>query len=72
MLRLRIEYSEEDEYFNPIRFGQRYSDRVANPTDMIQLKKVTAKRAKKGDFIDQEAMDKITDELETPVSISKN
>lgn len=39
LLRLRLDYSDEDCMFNAIRFGQQYNKRVANPTDIILFKK---------------------------------
>ncbi|XP_011187962.1 double-strand break repair protein MRE11 [Zeugodacus cucurbitae] len=45
LIRLRIIFSNEEQMFNAIRFGQSYNEQVANPADMIHFKKVI-KRAK--------------------------
>lgn len=37
LLRLRILYTEEEQMFNAIRMGQQYSERIANPIDLIKL-----------------------------------
>lgn len=39
LIRLRIIYSDENQMFNTIRFGQKYSSLVANPQDMVHFKK---------------------------------
>ncbi|KAK9512293.1 hypothetical protein O3M35_000753 [Rhynocoris fuscipes] len=39
LVRLRIEYELEEECFNVIRFGQTFTGLVANPSDMILMKK---------------------------------
>lgn len=44
IIRLRIQFENEDQIFNSIRFGQNYMDRVANPNDMILRQKITKKR----------------------------
>lgn len=38
MIRLKIEYTNEIQYFNCIQFGQQFQDRVANFNEMILLK----------------------------------
>lgn len=40
LIRLRIMYQDEDHVFNALRFGQQYTERVANPLDMILFKKL--------------------------------
>lgn len=60
LIRLRVEYSNEMEYFNPIRFGQQFSDRVANPTDLILLKRERKERkVKSEDPLDRDALGNI-------------
>lgn len=57
LIRLRVEYSNEMEFFNPIRFGQQFADRVANPTDMILLKRERRpRRAPEENPLDHDAM----------------
>lgn len=50
------------EYFNPIRFGQQFTDKVANPTDLILLKRERRERKiKPEDPLDHDAMDQVLD-----------
>ncbi|KAG4074771.1 hypothetical protein HA402_006410 [Bradysia odoriphaga] len=44
LIRLRVFYSSEDQLFNAIRFGQQYNQKVANPLDMIFLKRAISKQ----------------------------
>lgn len=44
IIRLRVQFENEEQMFNPIRFGQNYAGRVANPTDMILRQKQPKKR----------------------------
>ncbi|KAJ6638754.1 Double-strand break repair protein MRE11, partial [Pseudolycoriella hygida] len=39
LIRLRVFYNDEDQLFNAIRFGQQFHTKVANPLDMILLKR---------------------------------
>lgn len=39
LVRLRVEYSSEKEIFNEIRFSQQYQGKVANPSDVVLLRK---------------------------------
>lgn len=60
LVRLRVEYSDELEYFNPIRFGQRFCERVANPTEMILLKRERReKKVNPDDPLDRGAMENL-------------
>lgn len=43
LIRLRVTYFDERQVFNTIRFGQQFMEQVANPTDMVILKKFKAK-----------------------------
>lgn len=38
LLRLVVKYDDERQVFNTIRYGQQFSNRVANPTDMLKFK----------------------------------
>ncbi|KAG4074814.1 hypothetical protein HA402_006453 [Bradysia odoriphaga] len=44
LIRLQVFYSSEDQLFNAIRFGQQYNQKVANPLDMIFLKRAISKQ----------------------------
>lgn len=57
LIRLRILYSDEDQMFNYIRFGQQYNKRVANPMDMILFKKQVKRTKHDAKPFDQAAMD---------------
>lgn len=59
LIRIRVEYKEEEQTFNAIRFGQPYQSQVANPTDMILLKKekVKQKRTRNDDQENKELME---------------
>lgn len=59
LIRLRILYSEEDQMFNYIRFGQQYNNRVANPMDMILFKKQVKRTKNEAKPFDQEVMDSV-------------
>ncbi|KAG8299014.1 Double-strand break repair protein mre11a [Homalodisca vitripennis] len=68
LIRLRVTYSEEMEYFNPIRFGQQFSDKVANPMDMILLKRERKeKKVKSEDLLDKDAIRNTIDNDEEAV-----
>lgn len=58
LLRVRVEYTDEAQCFNTIRFGQKYQSRVANPDDMILLKreKTTQRKSRENDEDDKENM----------------
>lgn len=43
LIRLRVTYFDERQVFNTIRFGQQFMEEVANPTDMVILKKFKTK-----------------------------
>lgn len=60
LLRLRVEYKTEEQCFNPIRFGQQYCDQVANPTDMVILRKEKSERKKNTNSeFDRETMENL-------------
>lgn len=63
LIRLRILYSEEDQMFNHIRFGQQYNNRVANPMDMILFKKQVKRTKHDAKPFDQAAMDSVFDKV---------
>ncbi|XP_073973424.1 double strand break repair nuclease mre11 isoform X2 [Rhodnius prolixus] len=49
LIRLRIEYEEEYECFNVVRFGQTFTGQVANPANMVIMKrKAAARTSRKG------------------------
>jgi double-strand break repair protein MRE11 len=39
LIRLRIEYAEEKQMFNAVRFGLQYATKVANPSDIVLFRK---------------------------------
>lgn len=43
LLRLSVKYDDERQVFNTIRFGQQFSSRVANPTDILKFKSLQKK-----------------------------
>ncbi|KAI8094765.1 Metallo-dependent phosphatase-like protein [Thamnidium elegans] len=43
LIRIRVDYSDGYETFNPLRFGQRFIKRVANPNDMLKFQKTRSK-----------------------------
>lgn len=47
LVRLRVEYEANFELGNPIRFGQEFIDKVANPKDVLQFHKKKAPPRKK-------------------------
>ncbi|CAO1636380.1 unnamed protein product [Parajaminaea phylloscopi] len=47
LIRLRVEYGASLELSNPIRFGQEFVDKVANPKDVLQFTKKRATMTKK-------------------------
>lgn len=52
LIRLRVEYTEENQMFNAVRFGLQYTDRVANPSDIVLFRKqrITGKAKTDGNF----------------------
>lgn len=52
LIRLRVEYTEENQMFNAVRFGLQYTDRVANPSDIVLFRKqrITGKTKTDGNF----------------------
>ncbi|XP_046981777.1 double-strand break repair protein MRE11 isoform X1 [Schistocerca americana] len=60
LVRLRVEYADETQMFNEIRFGQMYQEKVANPQDMVMLRKERAdgkKNITSDAKLDRHAMD---------------
>ena len=39
LIRLRVEYTDENQMFNAVRFGLQYTARVANPSDIVLFRK---------------------------------
>ncbi|GFG28649.1 hypothetical protein Cfor_05677 [Coptotermes formosanus] len=58
LIRLRVEYMEEKQMFNAVRFGLQYTDKVANPSDIVLFRKqrITGKMTTGGNF-DKEALE---------------
>ncbi|XP_066985311.1 double-strand break repair protein MRE11 isoform X4 [Macrobrachium rosenbergii] len=58
LIRLRVEYSHEDQMFNTVRFGHMFEELLANPNDMILFKKEVQQKKKKVESgVDDENMD---------------
>ncbi|TMW48772.1 hypothetical protein DOY81_006150 [Sarcophaga bullata] len=55
-IRLRLEFSDEEQMFNGIRLGQTFNDRVANPADMIHFKRLIKREKKEQSDFDKEEM----------------
>lgn len=53
LLRLVFQIHNDKQQFNAIRFGQQYAGKVANPEDMLLLKKVFRKRQGKSVYADE-------------------
>ncbi|XP_050420693.1 double-strand break repair protein MRE11 [Adelges cooleyi] len=64
LIRLRIFYTKDTQFFNTHRFGQRYHDRVANSNDMIVLKMEKKIYEKKKNCIDSETLEEIMENQE--------
>lgn len=62
IIRLRVQFENEDQIFNTIRFGQNYVGRVANHSDMILRQKIPKKRDEVKVPLDKAAMKEIMDE----------
>jgi len=55
LIRLRIEFDKETELFNLVRFGQKFEGRVANPADLVLMrKKKSDVKVKRTDLLDKE------------------
>ncbi|CAL4135342.1 unnamed protein product [Meganyctiphanes norvegica] len=64
LIRLRVEFSNEAQMFNVVRFGHKFAEVVANPEDMILFKK-EKKEVKKDELgIDNDAMDAAFNDME--------
>ena len=57
LLRLRVEYQSQEQLFNTVRFGLQFQGQVANPNDLLLMKKSAKLRGgeKKEAMIDEEA-----------------
>ena len=58
LIRLRVEYTDENQMFNAVRFGLQYTARVANPSDIVLFRKqrTTGKEKTDGRF-DKETLE---------------
>ncbi|XP_050544320.1 double-strand break repair protein MRE11 isoform X2 [Daktulosphaira vitifoliae] len=64
LIRLRVFYDNNLQFFNTHRFGLKYHDRVANANDMIMLKMEKKNYEKKLSCIDGETLEEIVDNQE--------
>ncbi|XP_022189664.2 double-strand break repair protein MRE11 [Nilaparvata lugens] len=46
LIRLRVEYNDEMQTFNHLRFGQTFRESIANPKDLILLKREASRKGK--------------------------
>ncbi|XP_039955004.1 double-strand break repair protein MRE11 [Bactrocera tryoni] len=67
LIRLRILFSNEEQMFNAIRFGQSYNEQVANPADMIHFKKVIKRSKGENSEYDNEALRSALDNIQVDV-----
>ncbi|XP_065209390.1 double-strand break repair protein MRE11 [Planococcus citri] len=64
LIRIRVEYVDELQCFNTIRFGQQFQSKVANPTDMIKLFREKPKERKAREGLDIEGKENMEEFLE--------
>jgi len=57
LIRLRVEYSEEAQVFNKVRFGQMFRGKVANPETIILFRKKKENIKKEGVGMDHDVLD---------------
>lgn len=65
MIRVRVEYKDEEQTFNTIRFGQRFHSKVANPTDVVLLKrekKASTRKTQRDERDQREQLDELLEE----------
>uniref|UniRef100_A0A0K8WKH3 Double-strand break repair protein n=1 Tax=Bactrocera latifrons TaxID=174628 RepID=A0A0K8WKH3_BACLA len=67
LIRLRILFSNEEQMFNAIRFGQSYNEQVANPADMVHFKKVVKRAKGEHSDYDNEALRSALDNIQVDV-----
>ncbi|KAJ9585202.1 hypothetical protein L9F63_003005 [Diploptera punctata] len=70
LVRLRVEYTDEREMFNAVRFGNQYADKVANPSDMVIFRKhrinADKDKAKAQSDLDKDALQSIFERDDNP------
>ncbi|XP_055382702.1 double-strand break repair protein MRE11 [Condylostylus longicornis] len=59
LIRLRMVYTDEQQMFNTIRFGQQYNQRIANSNDCVLFKRGFKKLKENDPEFDKSAMEKI-------------
>lgn len=61
LLRLRVEYIDEEDLFNVVRFGHRFAEEVANNDEILLFRKSRKTEKKGGDAsaVDMGAMDAV-------------
>nr|XP_018899638.1 PREDICTED: double-strand break repair protein MRE11 [Bemisia tabaci] len=63
LIRLRVEWSDEEQLLNPMRFGQvYYQGSVANPDNILLFRKEKTNRKVKEEAIDKDVIEGILDE----------
>lgn len=69
LIRLRVEYTDESQMFNVCRFGHRFEEDVANPSDIVLFKRMKREVKKDTIGIDKDAMDAVHAEDVTEIRI---
>ena len=62
LLRLRVEYTEENQQLSAARFGNNFLETVCNPTDILLFKKKPVERKVAADNFDAKAMGQLVEE----------
>ena len=62
MLRLRVEYTDENQQLNSARFGNNFLESVSNAGEILLFKRKTAERKVKVDNFDMDAMNELGEE----------
>lgn len=68
IIRLRMQFQNEEQIFNTIRFGQAYTGRVANPSDMVVRQKIVKKKEEVKP-LDKAAMENVFKEAQPKIRV---
>ena len=60
LIRLMVNYHDERQLFNAIRFGQEFGERVANPEDVIKFVSINKKTRSRSSGIGLEIDDDVS------------
>lgn len=64
LIRLRFFYTDEGQMFNLVRFGQKFEERIANPQELILMRRRFIEKKEKRDVLDTDEMNRIYQERE--------